>query len=444
MKCARRTNGFPNNRFRVTTCFTLLCVWASLFSICVASTFAQQLTPAWVELGEGGKSIARVIVTSAGECPSIKLDNQNHPMVARVPTPNGFRPLCEAEIPSNTKSASVNGQTLALPKPNPFKVIAFGDTGCVIKGKAVQDCKDSKKWPFEQVAGSAAAENPDLMIHVGDYLYRETPCPVGSEAKCGNEPTGDNWRAWDTDFFTPAAKLLASVPWAFARGNHEICDRSWRGWFYYLDPRPWTGECERYSAPYVIKLGSFELVMFDSSEVNLDLLDEHQASTYTAQLSDLHTTNAWLVAHHPFWGFRSSAAGDAYSPISLALQEGWKRASPKGITLILSGHVHLFELMISNQGHPPQLVAGGGGTDLAFPIPASLNGTAIGGSTIIASESQKQFGYTVLEKVGNMWRLTLKNPRQNELFGCMLFDQIHEKVATDRSGPGNIPNCGSI
>jgi hypothetical protein len=194
----------------------------------------------------------------------------------------------------------------------------------------------------------------------------------------------------------------------------------------------------------VIKLGSFELVVFDSSETSEDAVEEKQVSKFAAQLSDLHVTNAWLVAHHPFWGFRSSAAGDSYSPVSAPLQEAWKRASPKGISLILSGHVHLFELMVLDHGHPPQVVAGGGGTDLAVPIPASLNGTAIGGSTVIASQSQKQFGYTVLEKLGNTWQLTLKNPRQNELFGCTLFGPAHNTSAGNRTSQANEPSCGGL
>jgi hypothetical protein len=395
-----------------------------------------------VQLGDGGAATAKVVVASVGDCPSINIGGTNRPMVERHPIPNGFPPLCEAAIPSNTQSASVNGQALALPKPNPSTVIVFGDTGCRIKGSEVQACNDPAKWPFEQVANDAASEKPDLMIHVGDYLYREIPCPGGSEALCGDTPSGDAWETWKADFFTPAAKLMTAVPWAFARGNHESCDRSWRGWFYYFDPRPWNGTCERYSLPYVIKLGSFDLVMLDSSEVSEDSLDEKQVSTYTAQLSDLHTTNAWLVAHHPFWGFKSGVLGKPSVPISAPLQEAWNRAAPKGISLILSGHIHLFELVILDHARPPQLVAGGGGTNLALPITASLNGAPVRGSTVLASQSERQFGYTILNKLGNVWRLTLKNQRQDILFSCSLLDLAHEKSSGDRTTQGHESNCG--
>jgi len=427
---------------RLARAFVCAATCAVLFSISPLGLPAQQLTPTWVELGEGGASIARVVVASAGNCPSINIDGANHQMVERGPMPSGFRPLCEAAVPSNARSASVNGQALALAKPNPSKVIVFGDTGCLIKGAELQNCNDPAKWPFQQVANDAASEKADLMIHVGDYLYRESPCPAGSEAMCGGTPAGDNWEAWNADFFASATKLLATVPWAFTRGNHENCQRSWRGWFYYLDPRPWTGVCERFSSPYVIKLGSFELAMFDSSEVKEDSPDEKQVSTYAAQLSDLRTTNAWLVAHHPFWGFKPGVGGKPSVPVSAQLQEAWIRAAPKGITLILSGHVHLFEIVVLDHARPPQLVAGGGGTNLALPLTPSLNGVAVRDSMVLASQSQRQFGYTVLDKLGSTWRLTLKNQRQDELFNCLLLDPSHERSSGDRTSQGHDSSCG--
>lgn len=412
-----------------------------LFSIAAARISAQQLTPAWVELGEGGATLARVVAASTGQCPSIIIDGARRQMVERGPIPQGFRPVCETAIPSNARSASVNGQALTLPKPNPSKVIVFGDTGCRIKGAEVQACNDPAKWPFEQVAKDAASENADLMIHVGDYLYREIPCPGESESLCGGTPDGDNWETWNADFFAPGAKLLAAVPWAFARGNHEDCHRAWRGWFYYLDPRSWTGVCEEFTQPYVINLGSFELAMLDSSAVSELSMDEKQISIYTAQLSGLHTTNAWLVAHHPFWGFATGLMGVMSVPISVSLEEAWNRAEPKGISLILSGHIHLFELVILDNARPPQLVAGGGGTNLALPLKTSLNGDAVSGATVLASQSERQFGYTILNKLGNSWQLTLKNQHQDVLFSCSLPGQANAITSGRQTNPTHESSC---
>ena len=79
--------------------------------------------------------------------------------------------------------------------------------------------------PFAALATAAAALKPDLVIHLGDYLYRETPCPA-SFAGCAGSPYGDNWAAWNADFFVPGAPLLAAAPWIVIRGNHEDCARA--------------------------------------------------------------------------------------------------------------------------------------------------------------------------------------------------------------------------
>ena len=388
--------------------------------LAAAVASGQALSPAWVAVGEGGQAIARVVVRGAQDCPAIQIDGATRSLLLRQPMPRGLRPACEFAIPRGAKAASVNGQALALPRANPSRVIVMGDTGCRIKGDELQACNDPEQWPFAQVARQAANEKPDLVVHVGDYLYRETPCPAEKRAMCGGTPTGDNWETWNADFFAPAAKLLAAAPWAFSRGNHEDCDRSWRGWFYYLDPRPWKGTCERFSAPYMIQLGTFELVMLDSASVSANTLDEKQASMYAAQLASLHPVKAWLAVHHPFWGMRTDTAEGHAAPVSPTLEEAWERASPKGIDLILSGHVHLFRLLIFYHGRPTQLVAGDGGTNMAMALEGSLQGVSVHGAAVVASASQRQFGYSMLTRHGKTWDLTLKNRVRSVLANCTI------------------------
>ncbi len=410
----------------------------------------QTLTPAWVVLGEQGQghtgAQVRIVVNQPQDCPRIQVDGHEQPMSLRQPVPVGLRPACEFTLPANAKRASVNSQTLHLPHKNPLTVIALGDTGCRVKGARVQGCNDPAIWPFAQVAGNAAMQNPDLVIHVGDYLYREDMCPADAQDECGGNPSGDNWETWNADFFAPAAKLLAAAPWAFSRGNHEDCNRAWRGWFYYLDPRPFAKSetCEKYSAPYVIKLGKFEVAMLDSAAVKEDETEETQVTEYTKQLTDiaarLTTQHAWLVDHHPFWAFKSGGKSDERRredkedkedeprSISAPLEAAWDRAVPKGIDLVLSGHIHLFELLSFAAGskrsiRPVQIVAGDGGTDLAEPIKASVNGIDVHGIKVVASESQRQFGYTALNRAGKKdqrWRAVLKNRERVGLLACAI------------------------
>jgi predicted phosphodiesterase len=287
--------------------------------------------------------------------------------------------------------------------------VVIGDTGCRIKLPAVQDCNDPAKWPFHRVSERAAESKPDLVIHVGDYLYRESPCPPESKAQCGGTPVGDTWEAWNADFFEPAAPLLAAAPWAPVRGNHEDCQRAWRGWFYYLDPRPFHRSCDPYSPPYLVKLGAFELVMFDSATAAAKRdLNPKGMKRYAKELANLHAEHAWFVAHHPTWGL---AAGqkptDPATETSTNLTKAWETKPPAGIDFILSGHIHLFELLTFDQARPPQLIAGDGGTQMGMAIPARLAGVKLNGATLLSAQDAHEFGYTTLRRAAGGWELAL-------------------------------------
>jgi hypothetical protein len=184
------------------------------------------LPPPWLEFGPDGRLIARVIVD--GDCPALAVDGFDVPMSRRAPASGAFPVVtCEATVPFGTETASILDQDLPLPGGPIRRIAVIGDTGCRLNDweKKYQACNDPDAWPFAQVARAVADWNPDLIVHVGDYLYRESPCPEGM-AGCEGNPYGDNWATWDADFFTPAASVLGAAPWVFMRGNHAIAIRS--------------------------------------------------------------------------------------------------------------------------------------------------------------------------------------------------------------------------
>jgi hypothetical protein len=387
----------------------------------------QMLTPVWIELGENGQALARVVVNAPGDCPAVEIGGLTHRMELRAPVPSGFKPACELAIQATATAASVtaasatasgSGQALALPRPNPRRVVVFGDTGCRIKPPRVQACNDPAEWPFARVASGIADARVDLAIHVGDYNYREEDCPPDRAALCGGTPSGDNWDTWNAEFFAPAAKLLAAVPLALSRGNHEDCNSSWRGWFYYLDPRPWKKSCVKFSPPYVIRMGQFELAMLDSAEVSETDLVPKQVKLFGRQLQSLRVTDAWLVDHHPFWAIRLEADNPQVVLNTPSLKAAWEKVSPKGINLLVSGHTHLFEMLSLSEDRPPQLVAGDGGTALAIPLPMTLDGIQVAGAAIASGESVREFGYTILTKASEGWDVALKNTAGRTLAAC--------------------------
>src|SRR5438045_388787 len=87
--------------------------------------------------------------------------------------------VCDLSLPRDASRAIVAGRSLPLPTHEPKRIVVIGDTGCRLKASedAFQACNDGEQWPFAAVAAAAAATLPDLVIHVGDYHYREKPWP---------------------------------------------------------------------------------------------------------------------------------------------------------------------------------------------------------------------------------------------------------------------------
>ncbi len=392
-----------------------------LLTVFPLSGAVQLLTPAWVEVGPDSKVLARVVIAESSECPAMKIDGASPVrMQVRAPVPKNFQPVCEFEIPAGAKRAMAGVQNLVLPSDNPAKVAVIGDTGCRLKGDRIQACNDPDVWPFAQVAATTASQRPQLVIHVGDYLYRETPCPPNGKSECGGSPNGDNWDTWSADFFTPASPLLAAAPWAFSRGNHESCARAWRGWFYYLDPRPFPEACPDFSEPWLARLGTFQLLMVDTSAANDAKVDPRQLARYTDLLKPFASTNAWLVVHHPLWGLKREKDDKGDVPLTAVLAQAYNAAAMSNIGLVLAGHTHLFEILSFSNGLPPQIVAGDAGTTLAGKIGKDLKGETVFGTQVASGTSRHEFGVTMLERKQKRWNVALRNPANKTLASCKI------------------------
>ena len=161
-------------------------------ALALARPAAAETTPfAWVQMVSGGAE-ARA-ATRLGHCPFLSVDGRLIPMRARAKADADYPlTICQLKLPLDARGVLLDGEPLPLPKPEPQRILVFGDTGCRVKEGLVQDCNNPRGWPFGRVARLAAAHHPDLVIHVGDYYYRESPCPPG-ERQCKGSPYGDNW-----------------------------------------------------------------------------------------------------------------------------------------------------------------------------------------------------------------------------------------------------------
>ena len=429
----------------------------------LATAERGSLRSAWTQYAPGGGIEARAVVEGAG-CPQIFIDLKSTVMQQRAASDTKYLTECWTPIPLGTNQVAIAFRRfdhppppvgasdavvnawmqsefgiptpgpdatgpewlawsdvverntkydvvpLPLPTGDPHRIVVLGDTGCRIKGSLLQDCSDMAKWPFARIAAEAARLRPDLVIHVGDYLYRESACPANT-AGCAGTPFGDNWPTWDADFFTPAKPLLAAAPWVIVRGNHEDCTRAGPGWLRLLGPQTYdpAAPCASHLAPYTVPLGGLDLVVMDNADAPDTSVAEASIPIYRGELAGLASARppTWLVLHRPIW-----AAGEAIlgvpggGNLTMITADG-TNGIPAPVELMLAGHIHTFEALnyATTPRVPPQIVAGFGG-DMLDETPSNLRGTVFQGSSgvrVTDGLSIGGFGFLLMTKAGDGW-----------------------------------------
>ena len=188
---------------------------------------------AWVQYAADGKAHVRALAPQS--CPAaVTYDGGTVRMRLRAGTAPGFdEVVCDAAIPDTATNVKLENLRLPSPAGGPQKIVVLGDTGCRMSAWEQQNCGDIADWPFPRIARAIAKVHPGLIVHVGDYYYRETNC-VANAKDCVNR-WGDTSLSWNADWFWPAQPLFSSAPLVLIRGNHEDCERGGPAWFRYLD-----------------------------------------------------------------------------------------------------------------------------------------------------------------------------------------------------------------
>jgi hypothetical protein len=405
----------------------------------------EALKSAWIQYGPDGVLEARAVI-EAQVCPDLVLDLAHSSMTKRAGGDAHFLTVCVATIPSGTKQAALAFRhdqaerpqagagsealaskprfdivPLALATPDPQRILVLGDTGCRIKGTSLQDCSDPASWPFPALAAKAARLKPDLVIHVGDYLYRENACPADFKG-CQGTPFGDNWPTWDADFFAPAAPLLAAAPWVMVRGNHEDCKRAGPGFLRLLGPLGFdpAAVCSEHLAPFSIPLQGLNLVVADNADAPETSLVEASLPVYRQEIAALANAPSptWWLLHRPIWGLITGPLGLPVGGNLTLMAAASADGIPSPVSLMLSGHIHTFEAINyeSNKPVPPQIVAGFGG-DTLDPTPTNLRGAIFQGSYGVDVKdgiSIGGFGFLLLSKT--------TDAKANEIWTVDVYD----------------------
>jgi hypothetical protein len=377
---------------------------------------------AWVELGPSGAVLARAI-SKADACPELMVDKVAVRMEERAaPSPPDY-PVrsCETALPPHARRVTLGGQRLPLPADRPRRIVVVGDTGCRLKAvDGFQACNDPGAWPFARVARSIARWRPDVVIQVGDYLYREEPCPEGNRG-CRGSPFGQNWPTWDADFFSPAAPALRAAPWLFVRGDHELCSRAGPGWFRFLDPGPMPASCQDVTEPYSVDLGRVRMLVLDTALASdrAPLNPDPYVSQFVA-LRALAGSNAWLLAHKPMWGLLPDSSGGSVTVLNPTLQAASGNSLPPGVRLVLTGHIHLAEVLGFAGVRPPQIVAGISGTLLLPQITAPLVGMDVAGATLATARTLARHGFFTFTPRPWGWAATIRDVDGKAMARCRL------------------------
>jgi hypothetical protein len=378
---------------------------------------------AWLQYSADGEPHARAVVSDA-KCPAASADGRALAMTERARRAAQFADtVCDVAVPARAKHVLVAGRALPAPARNPHTIVVLGDTGCRISAFSAQSCDDPAAWPFPRTAHAIAELHPDLVVHVGDYLYRERPCPP--LVRCGDSPYGDDAAAWYADFLTPAAPMFASAPLLLVRGNHEACDRNGAGWFRYLDPHAAIA-CTAATEPYEVGFGDLAIVAFDSAAAEDRSADpavaavlkrqfavvgeiaKRQALRLTVVRYSRPRRASWFVTHRPPYTNEDerNAMGDALVPFDA----------------VLAGHLHLFAAM-NVEAFPPLLINGEGGAKLD-PNYAAFLGLAVGDLHVQGSVfGSAHFGFGVYTRNGPGWTISLRDPDGTERARCTLSDR---------------------
>ena len=403
----------------------------------------------WVELvGPDMEASIRAIVSTDSTCPELQLGDETVQMQVRAePGPSVLAEkqaefpvrVCEVKVPAAERKITLEGVAIPVPAGEFKRIVIVGDTGCRIKKKNTQDCNDPKYWPYPRLANQAADARPDLVIHVGDYLYREKSCQ-GRTDECPESPVGYGWNIWDVDFFAPSARLLAAAPWIMVRGNHETCKRAGEGWFRFLDHGPFPKKCPKADIGDFFVTGSkgVRFAVMDSAAMAKDeddLGEEDDVSSGDVENPDALLQQkfekiagkldapTWLLSHAPFNAVRLNKDADADEVDDTIQQRALGSLLPATVKLIVSGHVHAFEALSfkeANPAHVPQLVVGDSGTKLAREphVPNNVSGAPVTSGVVFS-----HFGYMVWDREGTNWNGQLFDERGSPRVRCKLIER---------------------
>lgn len=393
----------------------------ALIAILISNAALSSEEYQWVQYVHENHLVARA-TTLKDTCPMITVNEQEFRMNFRtdyedIKLKEKIR-ICEYDV-TQAKSVLINNKALKLPPKQIKRFIIIGDTGCESsvfdKKYTYQNCEDKNSWPFETIANRIIDSNPDFVIHMGDYGYRNKYKTEEDAVK--NQKM--QWFFFKEDFFKPAEKLLSKAPMIFVRGNHESCSLTGKAWFMFLDAQSYKQDCLEQSPTYNLNIDGLNLVVFDSSSAVSGLdFSKKQLEQYKSQFSDIVKElkePSWLLIHQPILSLSQLSAGEKF-PSKLAapvINQAFGESFTKKIPLSISGHFHLMAYVVRKSDKFEQFIFGNSGSSIhkANYVSYSYEQRNEKG------EIKVKYGYTQFDRINyNKWKATVYDINGKELF----------------------------
>ena len=365
------------------------------------------------------------------------------------------------------------------------RLVVFGDTGCrglvMTTGRGLQDCArmlsivppvKHTRFFFAELAEQAMQQNPDVVIHLGDYRY--------------DKESQKDWDNWNSDFFSRVADgPLMRVPWAMVRGNHETCDRAGHGWYFLFGPNDDSIKCSSFDRRLVsswyfdmrdsratgaadphrfIFVGTSPTITDPGQGTKPDctslpknggywsreqlwdkaVCEFRQALTWSQERTPAGgQIPAWIVMHKPIWGLDTKHhtprrvdrdVGDAFEAalqFNVAPECAPYQPDACGIKAILAAHEHMFtNVVFPKNALPQQYVIGNSGVRLDAPPGRADPNTGMSSGACKHFMSSLGMQPTAKDSVVAEYRGRIGGTLGEDSFGFVLF----ERDASEHSG----------
>jgi hypothetical protein len=179
--------------------------------------------------------------------------------------------------------------------------------------------------------------------------------------------------------------------------------------------------CQDVTEPYSVDLGRVRMLVLDTALASdrAPLNPDPYVSQFAA-LRAMAGSNAWLLAHKPMWGLLPDSSGASVTVLNPTLQAASGNSLPPGVRLVLTGHIHLAEVLGFADGRPPQLVAGISGTLLLPQITAPLIGMDVAGERLATATTLARHGFFTFTPRRWGWAAAVRDVDGKAMARCRL------------------------